>query len=466
MASVADETADATKGGPSVRSPGPVAFLAVALGFFLAALDATVVNVAGARLADDLDLSLSSLTWAVDGYMLPFAALLLLTGALAGRYGAKSFYMAGLALFVVASVGCALAPGGPGLVTARMVQGAAAALFLPASLVLLMSTFTDPGRRARIVALWSAAGATASGIGPVVGGLLVNSLGWRSIFWLNVPVGLLGLALTARVIRPVPGRAGEKVSLGGHVCGGLALVAASYTLIEGPEQGWGSPPILAGAVVALAACALFVVGERRSKAPVFPVRLFADARFATANAVGFLINFGLYGVLFMIGLLLQREYGSSPLQAGAQMLPMMIVFVVGNLTFARIAPTVGVRLPSLVGLSAATVLSLVMAALSSSDTPYWVLAVALSVANLGIGFTAPAMTAALMQAAGPADAGIGSAAFNANRQIGTLVGVAAAGATLASASDWYDGARVTFSVAGVAYLLGLLLVARFIRTSP
>lgn len=465
MTSVAHGTVDTADGRSPARSPGVVEFLAVALGFFLAALDATVVNVAGARILDDLDLSLSGLTWAVDGYMLPFAALLLLSGALASRYGAKSFYTAGLGLFVLASVGCALAPGGSALVAARMVQGAAAALFLPASLVLLMSTFPDPGRRARIVALWSAAGAAASGIGPVVGGLLVNSLGWRSIFWLNLLVGLPVLVLAVRVIRPVPGRAGGRITLAGHAYGALALAAASYALIEGPDQGWTSAPILAGGAVALLAVGLFVAGERRSVSPVFPVRLFADARFATANAVGFFVNFGLYGVLFMIGLLLQRQYGSSPLLAGAQMLPMMAVFVIGNLTFARIAPTAGVRLPALAGLAVASAVNVALAALTGSGTPYWVLAVALSCANLGIGFTAPALTAALMEAAGPADAGIGSAAFNANRQIGTLVGVAAAGAALASAADWYHGARVTFAVAGVAYLLGLLLVARFIRTS-
>lgn len=165
--------------------------------------------------------------------------------------------------------------------------------------------------------------------------------------------------------------------------------------------------------MALAARVLFVVGERRSKAPVFPVRLFADARFATANAVG-----------------------SRPVAHPGR-----------PLRRHRAQPRHGRAV--------------------QFRHPYWVLAIALSVANLGIGFTAPPpMTAALMEAAGPADAGIGSAVFNANRQIGTLVGVAAAGATLASASDWYDGARVTFSVAGIAYFLGLLLVAHFIRTSP
>ncbi|GAA3837847.1 MFS transporter [Saccharothrix violaceirubra] len=452
--------------GPAATSDrGAIKFAAIAVGFVMAALDATVVNVAGASIKDRLGLGLDHLTWVVDGYMLTFASLLLLAGALGARFGAKRVYLIGMALFVVSSVACGLAPNGDVLVAARVVQGVASALFLPGSLVLLVGAFPEPARRARIVALWSAAGAGASGLGPVVGGVLVDSFGWRSIFMINVPIGLVGFVLTAKLIKPVDEDTTRRVKPLGHLFGVVALAGLAYALIEGPDQGWGSPGIVAAIAVAVVFATAFVVRERRGDDPILPVELFRAKAFSIPNAVGVLLNFGLYGVLFMIGLFLQQVHGATPLRAGLQMLPMMIVFVVGNLVVARFVPKIGTRLPMIVGLSVAGVVSVLMAAVSPA-TPYWVLALAMSVANLGLGITAPAMTAALVEAAGPAHASVASATFNAGRQVGTLLGVAVAGTVLASFADWYGGARTTFLVAAAAYLVAVALVLRHIRRTP
>lgn len=447
---------------PSERSaPAILVFSSVAVGFVMAALDATVVNVAGTSIENSLHLGLSSLTWVIDGYMLAFASLLLLAGAIGSRFGAKKVYLVGLAGFTAASLACALAPTGGALVAARVVQGVAAALFLPGSLVLLVHSFPDPAKRARMVALWSGAGAAASGLGPVIGGVLVGLLGWRSVFVINVPIGIVGLLLTARLIKPVPANTGDTLKVPGHVLSVLALVGLAFALIEGPSRGWTDPGVLVGAAAAVVLGTAFALREVRGSAPVFPVPLFRNTQFSVANTVGFLLNFGLYGVLYMLGLFLQQEHHASPMRAGFQMLPMMIVFVIGNLTVARFVTKIGTRLPMLVGLSVAAVLSVVLAALASQ--PYWLLAAVVSVANLGLGVTAPAMTAALMDAAGREHASVGSATFNANRQIGTLMGVAVTGTVLASVHDWATGARTTFAVAGVAFAIAALLVLRFAR---
>ncbi|CAL2071471.1 Methylenomycin A resistance protein [Streptomyces murinus] len=447
---------------PSARSaPAILVFSSVAVGFVMAALDATVVNVAGASIEHSLHLGVSSLTWVIDGYMLAFASLLLLAGSIGSRFGAKKVYLVGLAGFTAASLACALAPTGDALVAARAVQGVAASLFLPGSLVLLVHAFPDPGKRARMVALWSGAGAAASGLGPVVGGVLVGLLGWRSVFVINVPIGIVGLLLTARLIKHVPTNTGNTLKITGHALSVLALVGLAFALIEGPSRGWSDPAVLIGAAGAVVFGTVFVLREVRGPAPVFPVQLFRDSQFSVANLVGFLLNFGLYGVLYMLGLFLQQQHHASPMRAGFQMLPMMIVFVIGNLTVARFVTKVGTRLPMLVGLSVAAVLSVVLAALTSQ--PYWLLAAVVSVANLGLGVTAPAMTAALMEAAGREHASVGSATFNANRQIGTLVGVAVTGTVLASVHDWATAARTTFAVAGVAYAIAALLVLRWAR---
>jgi MFS transporter, DHA2 family, methylenomycin A resistance protein len=436
--------------------------VALAAGFVMAAVDTTVVNVAGRTLQQKLGLGLSELTWVVDGYTLAFAALLLLAGSLADRYGAKRLYLAGMAVFVLASLGCSLAPDGTLLVAARLVQGAGAALFMPSSLTLFTVAFPDPARRARMVALWSAIVSGSMAFGPVIGGLLVDSFGWRSIFLVNLPVGVLGLLLAARV---VPGLAGRpaRFAWAGHAMGLGMLGLLCFTLIEGSVLGWASAAILASAAGTLLLAALFVRNLRTSRRPVLPVSLFASSRFSAANAVGFLVNAGVYGELYLLGLFLQSARGDSPLLAGVEMLPVTGVFVLGNLLFARLTGRFGVRRPLLAGLLVAAVAMLSLTTVSAS-MPYPVMAALLVVANLGVGVAVPAMVAALVEAAGVEHANAGAATMNANRQVGTLVGVALTGIVLlAMNGHWYAAASVDFGVSSLTYLAAAGLAWRFLR---
>ncbi|WFB07271.1 MFS transporter [Streptomyces sp. LX-29] len=448
----ADPAAPA-EGAPARQGPQ---LLALALGFVMATLDVTIMNVAGAELRDGLGLSLSGLTWVVDGYVLAFASLLLLAGSLAARLGARRVYLVGLGLFTAASLLCAAAPGAWALVVGRLLQGAGAALFMPSSLTLLLASFPDERRRTRVLGLWSAIVSTAAGLGPALGGLLVGGLGWRSIFLINIPVGVVGLLLARRVIAPVAGRPGP-LGAAGHALGLLALGALSYGLIEGPEKGWEAVEVLTAFAVALAAGAAFVLRERTAAVRVLPGALFADPRFSAANAIGFLFNLGAYGGMFMLGLFLQNARGADPIEAGLQLLPTQLVFLVGNILYARWGHRVSHRAALVGSLLYAAVGPLALALTVSPETPYWVLAVLLSLFNTGLGIASPAMTGALMTAAGRAHADIASATLNANRQVGSLVGIAVMGAVIAGAGGWYAGATASFALTATAYLAAALL---------
>ncbi|MFK4271545.1 MFS transporter [Streptomyces milbemycinicus] len=435
-----------------------VQLLALALGFVMATLDVTIINVAGPELRSGLELSLSGLTWVVDGYVLVFASLLLLAGSLAGRFGARRIYLVGLGLFTAASLVCAVAPVAGVLVAGRLAQGAGAALFMPSSLTLLMNAFPGGPERTRVLGLWSAIVSTAAGVGPAVGGLLVGGLGWRSIFLVNLPVGLAALALARRYVAPLPGRA-MPLGAAGHALGLVALAALAYGLIQGPETGWSAAPVLAAFTLALLAGAAFAVRERAAgtTARVLPGALFANAHFSTANAVGFLFNLGCYGAMFVLGLFLQNARGASPMEAGLQLLPTQLVFLLGNVLYAKVGHRVGNRTALAGALLYTAAGTVALAVVLSPELPYWALAVILGVFNTGLGVASPAMTGAIMDAAGREHASIGSATLNANRQIGTLVGIAAMGAVLAGAGGWYAGAAACFALAGGAYAAAALL---------
>ncbi|MGK5729596.1 MFS transporter [Streptomyces sp. URMC 124] len=458
--------AAATTTAPAPPSPPArpgLGIFTLALGFVMASLDVTIINVAGPSLRAGLGLSLSGLTWVVSGYVLAFAALLLLAGSLAGRYGARRTYLAGLALFTAASLLAALAPGAGVLIAGRILQGAGAALFMPSSLTLLLAAFPGGRERARVLGLWSAIVSVAAGLGPAVGGLLVGAFGWRSVFLVNLPLGLLGLVLARRVTAPLPGRPGP-LAAAGHALGLLALAALSYGLIEGPDLGWAAPRVLVPLAVAALAGAAFVVRERRAAARVLPRALFSDARFPAANAIGFLFNFGLFGGLFMLGLFLQNARGASPVQAGLQMLPVQAVWLLGNVLYAKAGPRIGNRVILAVTLTVSAAGTLVLALTVSPGMPYWVLATVLATLNTGIGMASPAMTGATMESAGTEHSGIAGAALNANRQIGSLVGVAAVSAVLAATDGWYPGAAASFGLTAGAYAAAGLLAWLGLRT--
>ncbi|QIZ37339.1 MFS transporter [Saccharopolyspora sp. ASAGF58] len=444
-------------------SSAGVKITSLATGFVMATLDITVVNVAGAAIQQQLETTLAQLTWVVDGYVLTLASLLLLAGGLANRVGAKVVYQWGMAVFSIASLACALAPTAEVLIAARFAQGAGAALFMPSSLSLLVHSFPDKRKRTRMLGLWSAIVATASGFGPTIGGLMVSAFGWRSIFLLNLPIGAIGMIMTARYIKPVGGGS-TKLAASGHALFVIMLTALSFALIEGPQLGWTSSAVLTAAVVTVLVAGLLVVRERRAEEHVMPWRVFQNPGFSGANIVGFLFNFALFGSMFMVGLYLQHARGASPLQAGLLLLPMTIFFPVSNIVFSRISAIFSNGLLLTAFLLLAGVSSLTMITVSPA-TPYWVLALAVGMANVGAGIISPAMTAALVDAAGPEHANVAGSVLNANRQIGSLVGIAAVSVVLAAAHDWTRGPQASFALVASAYTLAAMSAWRLIVKS-
>jgi len=449
--------AQPTDNSSSAAGPSLLPLATLAIGFVMAMLDVTVVNVALPSIAQQFHTPLSSLVWIVDGYTLTFAALLLLAGALADRFGAKRVYLAGLAIFTLASLLCGVSVSAGMLIAARLVQGFGAALFMPSSLSLLTHAYKDDGVRARMLAHWSAIVSIAGASGPLVGGMLIDSFGWRSVFLINLPVGLAGLWL-ARVNIASATRHARELSPISHVLGVLFLSSVSYALIEGNVRGWTSHSILIAAAVAVASAALLVARERTHPHPVLPRSLYRMRGFGASNAIGFLINFGAYAQFFLISLYLQQAQKASALDAGLMLLPMMCVFTLGSLLSARVSARLGLQATLLVGLAIGTSMG-ALAAFSGACT-YGSFIAFVALCNLGIGMAVPAMTAVTMQIAGHAYANGAAAALNANRQSGALVGVAVMGMLMHGLSDWPQRLVVAFTIGAVGYGLSALLAWR------
>lgn len=447
------------RSAPAATRPA-IKIVALAAGFVMASLDTTVVNVAGARIQQDLAVSVTELTWIVDGYVLTFAALLLLAGGIANRLGSLRVYMWGMAVFVAASLACAVASNGAVLIGARLVQGAGAALFMPSSLALLVHSFPDTRERTRILGLWSAIVATASGVGPTVGGILVSAFGWPSIFVINLPIGLLGAVLTWRYIAPIA-RKQTSVPFIGHVLAIAVVAAMCVALIEGPKQGWLAPSVLVAYLVAVVGSVALILRERVAASHVMPWELFRLSAFAGGNVIGFLFNFALFGGIFVLGLFLQEARGVAPFVAGLQLLPMTVFFPISNLVYSRISGKYsnGLLLTTFLGVAAASMAGLVFI---SPATPYWLLAVAVGLANVGAGVISPAMTAVLVDAAGVEHAAVAGSVLNANRQLGSLFGIAAMGVVISVNHDWYSRASAAFAAITIAYVLAALSAWRMV----
>jgi DHA2 family methylenomycin A resistance protein-like MFS transporter len=433
---------------------GIQAVVAVSLGFVMAMLDVTVVNVALVAIRADLNPSFPALVWIVDAYTLTFAALLLLGGAVADRIGAKRTYMLGLVWFVAASALCALSGAPWVLIFARLLQGMGAAMFMPSSLSLLTEAFPDPARRARMLSIWAGLVGIATGSGPFVGGLLVATIGWRSIFFLNLPIGALGLLLSRRALAPSP-RKPHALDLSTHLLLVLGLGGLSATLIEGPDRGWASPMVVGAGVVAAAAFALVAIRELKAAQPAIPRALAHNVPFWRLNGLGFLINFVVFGEVFLLSLALQQSYGASAFTIGLLMLPLMGVVPVTNYASGWGIKHRGRRWTLLVGLSIG-VLGLILAVFGSG-APLWFGILSIAVCNAGIGFAIPAMISGVMDHAGDMDANIGSALLNADRQVGALAGVAVMGVLLQMVPAWPMRVGVGFGLFAAILGLGLLL---------
>jgi len=441
-------------------APGPGWSLAAALlGFFVVTLDAVIVNVALPDIRQDLAGGMSGLQWVVDGYTLMFAALLLSAGSLSDRAGARRAFGAGMAVFVLASAGCGLAPTLPALVAARFVQGTAAAALMPSSMALITHAYPDPVRRARAVALWSVGGVAASTSGPVLGGLL-SLVSWRLIFFVNVPAGAAALVLLARAV--CAPRYLAPFDWAGQAAAVAAMGGLTYGAIEAGADGITAAPVLAAFAVATAGLAAFTVLQARGAHPMLPLSLFRSRTVSVAVATGFAFMTGYYGLPFVMSLYLQELRGLSALGTGLVFLPMMLAG--GALTpfIARLGERLGSRILVITGLLAMTA-GLTVIALLPAPVPVPVLSALMILVGLGGPLVMPPVMALLLEAVPARRAGVASGVFNTSRQVGGALAVAVFGALLASRATFLPGLRDSLLIAAAA-VLGAAAVSLLLKT--
>ncbi len=357
-----------------------------------------------------------------------YASLLLLGGALGDRLGRRRLFLVGLVAFTVGSLACALAGTLPTLVTGRVVQGVGAALLTPQSLAILRVTFRSEVERARAIGTWSGVSALGLALGPAIGGPLVTAFGWASAFWINVPVGVAALALGVRVLPHDDGHHG-RIDVLGQVVGTAGVAGAVFALIEAPSRGWTSPAVLGSAALAVVALAIFVPIELRAQRPMLDVRLFRDRIFAGAAFAGFVVSFGMFGVLRYLGLYLQSVLGWSAAAAGIASLPSTAVIVIAAPLASRMAARWGARLPLVIGLTlcATGVAILSRAGATSSYADFWW---ALPLIGTGMGMSFSPITIAVMGRVSAARAGMASATTNATRELGGVAGIAIMGSLI------------------------------------
>jgi MFS transporter, DHA2 family, methylenomycin A resistance protein len=428
---------------------GRLALTAALLGFFMISLDATAVTVALPAVARSLGGATSGLQWVVDGYTVPFAALLISAGAVSDRLGARRVFGWGLCVFAAASAACGLAPGLPVLIAARVGQGGAAAIMLPSSLALVRQAFADPAARARAVAVWSSGGAAAIAAGPVLGGILTSTAGWRAIFFVNLPVGAAVLVLLARRAPRSP-RLAAPLDPAGQALAVLGLAALTFGVISGGSGGFARPSALTALAVALLAGAGFLAVESRVSRPMVPLARFRSPALVTCVVTGFSINAAFYGVAFVLSLYFQRILGEPAITAGLLFLPMTGLLTLANLVSARVAARYGHHVPVRAGLCVGTLGMLLLTFLPVFLPGRIALEAALVPVGAGLGFALPSLTFLLLDSLPAAQAGLAGGLFNAGRQTGGALAVAAFGALISG--SFVTGMRVSMLVSAVLLL--------------
>ncbi|WP_229712021.1 MFS transporter [Streptomyces daqingensis] len=397
-------------------------------GLFMAMLDNLVVTTALPSIGTALRSGTSGLQWVVEAYSVVFAALLLTGGTLGDRYGRRRVYLAGLALFTAGSALCALAQDVEVLIAGRAVQGIGAAALTPGTLAILRHVFTEPGERARAIGVNSGVSGAGLAIGPVLGGPLVDNFGWASAFWINVPVGIAGLIVAARVLPEVP-RSTAKPDLAGQITAVTGLAALVLTLIEGPVHGWTHPLVLGGLAVSVVALAAFVALELRVGAPMLDLRLLTSRTTGTAALSGFTVGFGFFGLTVFLTMYLQYVLGWSATSAGLAMLPATVFTGLTAFLTGRICARFGSRLPLAGGL---LLLGTGLAGLTfhGADAAFAEFGWLMPVLGTGFGMTVAATSITVLEGAPPERAGMASATVNMLREVGGVAGVAVMGAVL------------------------------------
>jgi EmrB/QacA subfamily drug resistance transporter len=418
------------KGAPAQPQPPRLierwVLAASILGSSMAFIDGTVVNVTLPVLQKALGVTAIEVQWVVESYALCLASLLLLGGALADKLGRRRIFALGVALFALASVGCGIAPDIHWLIGARTVQGVGGALLVPTSLALLGAYF-PPERRGRAIGKWSAFSMAAAGIGPVLGGWLVQAASWRWVFWINVPIAVTTLAITWRQVPETRAPDAGRLDLLGACLATVGLGGLVFGLLEAPRLGFGNPVIITAMVGGVLALLAFVRVEARSTHPMVPLDLFHASTFSGANLLTLLLYAGLGGSLFFLPFNLIQVHHYSPAQAGAALLPLIALVSLLSGWAGKLVDRYGAKRPLIVGPLIAA-FGFVLLALPGTGGSYWsTFFPGVTVLGLGMAVTVAPLTTAVMAAAGPERAGLASGVNNAVSRTASLLAIAVFG---------------------------------------
>ena len=426
---------------------------AVSVGLFMIMLDNTVVNVALPSMRRSLHMTLSELEWVVAGYALTFAAFMLTGGKLADYVGRRLIFMVGLAVFTGASLACGLAPNGGFLIGSRVVQGFGGALMNPATLSIITATF-PPRERGKAIGIWAGVSGMALAIGPLVGGLLTEHVNWNWIFFINVPVGILGLLAIPLLIDESRDTSHEqRLDAPGLLTSGVGLFSLTYAFIEANRYGWTSGRILGAFAVAAVMLVAFLVLEAHQRAPMLELSLFRNRTFSGANGAMLFVGLAMFGTFFYVSLYMQNVLRYSPVEAGASFLPMTLLIILIAPRAGALTDRVGSRWLVGGGMTLLAVMLFYYSQLGANET-FWAILPGLLIGGVGMGLTMTPTTAAAMSAVAVDKAGVGSAVLNSARQVGGSLGIAVMGAIVASASDFLTGFHDSLRVGGLLCLVG------------
>jgi EmrB/QacA subfamily drug resistance transporter len=424
--------------------------IAAYLGLFVGLIDANAINLALPAIRTDLGGGISGAQWTIDAYNITFAAVLLTAGSLGDKFGRRTLLRAGLVTFIAASLACAAAPSLPLLLAARAIQGVGAAVMLPQGLAITAAAFPNPVERARATAAWAMAAAMSTAIGPILGGILTDSLGWRYIFWLNAPVGVLALLMTYRYLPESRDPDAANFDIPGQTLAMLGLGTMTIVLVEGRTM---APALtVALAVVALGCFGCFIWSQRRVRHPMLPLDLFRSSRLVAALIATFTMTFGIYGLLLVNSFAFQQQRGASALATALWFLPLPVTYLVLIPAVNALAHRTGPRLPVSGGLVLmASGLALYAAAGPQADV--WLIELSFVLAGAGLALTTGPAVGLAMSAVPVQRAGLASGVVNLARLVGITVGVAVLGSAMAAIGG-ADGARVATMLGGLVQLVG------------
>jgi EmrB/QacA subfamily drug resistance transporter len=400
------------------------------MSLLIVGLDSTIVNIALPAIHRSFHSGLSGLQWTIDAYTLVIASLLMLAGSTADRLGRRRVFQCGLALFSLGSLLCALAPNLATLIAARIIQAIGGSMLNPVAMSIIRNVFEDPRERAQAVGVWGALMGISMALGPVVGGALVDSVGWRAVFIVNVPIGLVAIVLTALFVPESRAARPRRIDPVGQILVIVALATLTYAIIQGPEAGWSSAQTITLFAVSLVAFASLVAYELRRREPLLEIRFFRSAPFSGATATAVAMFMAMGGFLFLNTLYLQSVRHLSPLEAGLYTLPMAGVMMVVAPISGRIVGSFGTRWP-LAGGSLAVTASAVMLTQLTRHTSFDYLVIAYVLFGIGMGLINPPITNTAISGMPPSQAGVAAAVASTGRQVGVTLGVAVMGSLAA-----------------------------------